>query len=252
LRKRSGRSYSQGVNIRELVGLRLVFCALAAAALGSCSGHPPEILRAEFRPVFVRNPAGGALVRCAAIFAQVEEPDGWEDLEIMYIIHDGERLYWSLAGRDLELKKKGNELWIGSSGLVMPDRRPFPGGVYRLQVRDYSGRRHEAVVNHSPPSAEPAPRDFPSVRPIAGTSLTWIFYAADGRVAGELAPRPGAAGAPQPAQPQPPARPGAAAGAAPPAGSENFFVYSYDSMRRIGLAVGPYALSEYAPADGQK
>jgi hypothetical protein len=76
----------------------------------------------------------------------VDDPDGFDDIETLYLINDKEELFWSLDTDSWQKSSNNNETWLGTNGFTMPDYSPFPTGEYRLLLQDLGGKDDEKVI----------------------------------------------------------------------------------------------------------
>jgi len=118
-------------------------CLFALAALflfGACTSGPPEILRLEWT-LDSRPGEGGSGYESLTLFANVRDPDGIDDLEALWVLDDSSERYWSLGPSSWVKKNSGDDVWIGSSNLCLPDRSPLSRRPWRVVVSDLSGNR---------------------------------------------------------------------------------------------------------------
>lgn len=115
-----------------------------------CGSNPPEILQYVWE-VNLMDPTGdwsghGDLEEELSVFVQVEDQDGDDEVEFIYLIHDDEELYWILDKTNWESTTIGSSRWLGKSNLRMPQGEKFPRKWYRLMVVDKSGKSSEKEV----------------------------------------------------------------------------------------------------------
>ena len=187
----------------RLGGPALAAAGLAAglALLAGCSTHPPEVLRVQAQQVLVNDPQRGPVHPALSLFAQVNDLDGLEDLQELYLIGDGEQLYWRLDPQTWTRVQQGPDTWIGSNRLGLPERRFLPAGEYRVLLMDLAGGQSEQMVFLDAPAAEPSQERFLAVEFGGGTirltggtgaggPVTLWLYGAEGSFAGSLPYRP--------------------------------------------------------------
>jgi hypothetical protein len=191
--------------------------AAALVVVTACTGKPPEIGLIDLKPIYVRNPATGAVDARMRLYLQASDPDGVEDLAAFYLIHDGKEIFWEVRGGAWH---SGGEGWIGTHSLALPSGWQVPGGTYRVVLEDAAGETVERQVRVDP--VAPAGLRFP--RAVDTGSVTvepanaWVWAYSD---AGDLVT------------------------AAPPAQVPwdrvgTYFVYAADARLRVGLLSGPY------------
>lgn len=212
----------------------------AALCLPACTGQPPEILRVFWQINVVDDRENGQLYESLSLFIRPRDPDGFEDIEEVYLISDSEELFWRLDSQSWRRSGDGEESWIGANGLRLPDGRPFPAGEYRLLLRDVGGDTAEQTVQIQAPSLEQARAYLPEVS-VQGGSLAisggadsyqlWLYDAA-GNYAGSRAASRGRLNA-------------QSLRAENPALGDSFSVkvYAHIRGRNLGVISGPYSLS---------
>jgi hypothetical protein len=137
--------------------------ALLAAALlaAGCSLHPPEIFRVSWQQTLVYEPDRDLAYPALSLFVQVNDPDGLDDLQELYLIGDRQELYWRLDPQTWVQVRQGAETWIGSNTFSLPDRRSVPEGEYRLLLVDLAGQRVEQTVRIASPGLDLSRARFP-------------------------------------------------------------------------------------------
>ena len=136
---------------------------LCAALLPSCTGNPPEILEVLWEVRLEQDRESGAVFQSLSLFVKPHDPDGSEDLEELYVIHDAEELFWSLDPDSWTQSGSGQELWIGSNDLRMPDGATLPAGEYRILLRDVGGEASERTIRVEAPPLGQARKYVPEV-----------------------------------------------------------------------------------------
>lgn len=125
--------------------LPLIFSLL----LISCSGKPPEIMRINWQVNIEKALDRNVVFESLSLFVEASDPDGISDIEYLYIINDSQELYWELNENNWVKENRGNETWIGSNNIVMPDGGYFPSGNYRILLRDAGGDSDEREIHIS-------------------------------------------------------------------------------------------------------
>lgn len=124
-----------------------------------CSQEAPEIRQQFVQRNYREDPRINVGYEQLSVFLHVDDEDGYEDLEYLYIIHDKDELFWILDADSWEYRERDGETWIGSNEIVMADFTPFPEGTYRLVVIDKAGERKETeAFLLSPPAPPRLPR----------------------------------------------------------------------------------------------
>ena len=124
-----------------------------------------------------------------SLFVKPNDPDGFEDIEDLYLIHDDQELFWRLVPESWGQSGTDADIWIGSNSLKMPDGASFPAGEYRILLRDVGGDSAEQTIRLRLVSSKEARRYLPEVTVgdgqirvsgEAGTYQLWV-YDASGR-----------------------------------------------------------------------
>lgn len=129
---------------------RLVLGALPAVAvvlLVACSPSRPKILQTFSQLNYVWDKGWEAPAEALAIFVQVENDDGLEELDALYVLSDAEEIYWKLErGNWTQLTRPG-ENWIGANQLTIPFRPEIPRGSYRVLLTTKAGERQSTTFS---------------------------------------------------------------------------------------------------------
>jgi hypothetical protein len=114
------------------------------AAVGACSSGPPDITQQFVAEVVRFDPRTAVTSRNLGVFAVVDDPDGLNDIDRMWIVSDQTQTLWELAPENWENLTIAGNAWLGSSRLLMPVGEALPRGNLRIQVEDRGGSRVEA------------------------------------------------------------------------------------------------------------
>ena len=76
-----------------------------------------------------------------SVFVRAADADGLEDLDELYVIHDGGELFWRATADTWTRDERDGATWIGAAALAMPGEQPFPAGEYRVLLIDAGGER---------------------------------------------------------------------------------------------------------------
>jgi hypothetical protein len=134
------------------IGLRGCLLALGLL-LGACSRSEPRIPYGIMHLVYYEGPSGPE--ERFSFFVIVEDDDGMENLDILYLYHDREGLRWTLSPEDWISFAEEDRTWIGSRAIAMIDEDSLPRGQYRAVLINKGGERTERSFSFDPP---PAPR----------------------------------------------------------------------------------------------
>jgi hypothetical protein len=162
----------------------LVPCALLLLLL-SCTGEPPEILRVLWQLNLNEDLEQNLTYQSLSLFVKPNDPDGFEDIEDLYLINDEQELFWRLDGETWAQSGSDQEIWIGSNSLKMPDGASFPAGEYRILLRDVGGDSAEQTIRLQLVSSKQARRYLPRVTigdgkiQVAGEATTYQLWVYD-------------------------------------------------------------------------
>lgn len=130
----------------------------------SCSGEPPAILQILWQLNIVLDVESEDVFERLSLFVHVEDGDGIEDVETIYLLHDESELFWELESADWETYEENGETWFGSNELLVANNAAFPRGTYRIVVIDKAGERNrdELYINSDP--IDSSKMIFPQIR----------------------------------------------------------------------------------------
>jgi len=126
--------------------IALALAILITLLLLACSENPPQIIQVQWQVILFQNRLLNAVYPKLSIFIRATDEDGMEDLNAIYFINDEAELYWSLLAEKWDKASVRGVEWIGSNGLVMPDKSPLPAGTYRILLEDLSGQTAETQI----------------------------------------------------------------------------------------------------------
>ena len=145
-----------------------ILCMLmAACSVAACSVAPPSFMAQGSRLLVVATDAEGSRDEHLSFFTSVADGDGVDDIEMLYIVHDGEELCWILEPGSWQRSDEGASVWIGSNALDAPGPT-IPRGLYRAILIDKAGERGESSFLISAP--ESSVYDLPSIK-LSGSSV---------------------------------------------------------------------------------
>ena len=104
-----------------------------------CTGKPPEIMRVFQQINLINDREQNIIYQSLSLFVQASDPDGFEDIEEIYIINDSEELFWRIDSESWIKTGSGDEILIGSNSICIPDGSPLPKGEYRILLQDIGG-----------------------------------------------------------------------------------------------------------------
>jgi len=134
---------------------------LAITVTTGCSVATPVIAATGARLVVVATGPDGGRDERLSLFASVADGDGVDDLDYLYVVHDGDELCWTMTRDDWQRDDAGAAVWLGANSLDAPGPT-MPRGQYRVVLVDLAGERAERVFSLSAP--ETSAYDLPAVR----------------------------------------------------------------------------------------
>ncbi len=172
-----------------------------------------------------------------SLFVKPNDPDGFEDIEDVYLINDEQELFWRLDGESWVQSGSGQDIWIGSNSLKMPDGASFPAGDYRILLRDVGGDSAEQTIHLELLSLKEARRYLPKVTVgsgeilIAGenTSYQLWIYDSNRRYVNSFPASGGSVALDTIIRSQPHLQ-----------GGFSFKVYAFMENKNLGVTSGPY------------
>jgi len=215
-----------------------VFLTFATAiAFLSCTGEPPEIVRVFWQLNIVDDREQDLSFQTLSLFVKPNDPDGFEDIEDVYLINDEQELFWRLDGESWVQSGSDQEIWIGSNSLKMPDGASFPAGEYRILLRDIGGDTAEQTIRLELVSLKEARRYLPKVTLGSGkilvagedTSYQLWLYDSNRRYVNSFPASSGTVALDTITRSHPPLQ-----------GGFSFKVYSFVKDKNLGITSGPY------------
>lgn len=136
--------------------------------LAGCTGSSPQIIQIFWQHNFRYDPQNGSVTREMSLFLHVNDEDGIEDLESIYLIADVGELFWEIDKADWITDERQGEKWIGTNRLTMPSGDGFPSGDYRVVLVDKAGERSQSDLFISPIDGSVLPERFSRLSLTAG------------------------------------------------------------------------------------
>lgn len=135
-------------------------CCLWALAwtLPSCSRNEPRIPYGIINLVYYQGQP--RTEERFSFFVMVEDDDGIENLDELYLYHDLEGLRWMLSSEDWVAVEEEEKVWIGSRSIAMPGGETLPRGQYRAVLVNKGGERTERAFGFDAPESPRYP--FPA------------------------------------------------------------------------------------------
>ncbi len=123
------------------------YISVIAFLLLSCTSKPPKILNLNWNLYLYNDLTSNERYEALSIFVNVDDPDGIDDIEKIYIINDNKELFWKLDDTNWVEKKNGASTWLGSNRLVTTTKRNLPRGNYRVMMYDFGGNSVEREID---------------------------------------------------------------------------------------------------------
>ena len=121
--------------------LGLIAALVLIAALSGCETSPPELYELQWVLVDFDDRELDRRYERLSVFVRAADADGLEDLDELYVIHDGGELFWRATADTWTRDERDGATWIGAASLAMPGEQAFPAGEYRVLLIDAGGER---------------------------------------------------------------------------------------------------------------
>jgi hypothetical protein len=112
----------------------------------SCKETPPEIAQQYWQLNLFHDLTLQEKYEQLSLFVHVEDEDGKDDIESVYLINDKNELFWKIEQEDWEEQERAGEFWMGTNTIVMNDYSRLPRGDYRVIVIDSAGERDRREI----------------------------------------------------------------------------------------------------------
>lgn len=143
--------------------LKLLTAVFLTALMIGCDGAPPEITDTFIQVTLFKNMRTLQTEEILSLFLTIQDDDGEEDLDAIYLLNDKQELFWKLDPLTWEKTERKGSRWIGSSSIQMADGSAFPREKYRVIVCDQAGDRDEKEIQLSVPGVDLQKFEFPNL-----------------------------------------------------------------------------------------
>ena len=130
--------------------LKLVLLSI----LFSCSVSAPVVNNSKWDITVIKDPLTKDIHEELSIFVNCYDDDGDDDIDTIFFISNDSGIYWELNRDNWESYTAGNNIWIGSNSLVMPDRSPIPRTEIEVFLRDLAGENTEDKIYITTPEID--------------------------------------------------------------------------------------------------
>jgi hypothetical protein len=127
---------------------RIVFIFFSFCLL-SCLIKPPEIVNTSIRLIVSPN-GESSREESLSFFANINDPDGIDHIEFIYIVHDESELSWKLDRETWIQIEDEDTFYFGTNGFSTQNGI-MPRGQYRIIAIDKAGEKCESVFTLSAP-----------------------------------------------------------------------------------------------------
>ncbi len=121
--------------------LGLCAALVLSVALAGCETSAPELYDLQWLLVDFDDRDLDRRYERLSVFVRAADADGLDDLDELYVIHDGGELFWRATADTWTRDQRDGATWIGAASLAMPGEQPFPAGDYRVLLIDAGGER---------------------------------------------------------------------------------------------------------------
>jgi len=128
--------------------------AVFLALFISCSNSKPEIPYGFMNLVLYQGESGPS--EHFSFFVIVEDEDGVENLEELYLYNDKEQLRWKIKSDEWVSYTQDNKTWIGSRNIAIQEGT-LPRGVYRAVLVNKGGEKGERLFTYDADARHPFP-----------------------------------------------------------------------------------------------
>ena len=128
---------------RAAAGAALGLCAALGllSVLAGCETSAPELYELQWVLVDFDDRELDRRYERLSVFVRAADADGPDDLDELYVVHDGGELFWRATADTWTRTERDGATWIGAAALAMPGEQPFPAGEYRVLLIDGGGER---------------------------------------------------------------------------------------------------------------
>ena len=141
-----------------------VILPIFLSILVNCTGNPPEIVQSFHQLNIKKDPGTGLIREQLSVFVQVQDEDGFDDIETLVIFTETDDLVWEFNSNNWEYRERDGEEWIGFTALAMPDYSPIPRGEYQVEVTDLAGEKRNTAFYLTAEKADYDKIPFPRFR----------------------------------------------------------------------------------------
>ena len=151
--------------IKSIETLGKLGCGLVCLAftLSSCQPSTPAIIQTFTQLNHRFNPATKDWSERLAVWAQVQNKDGWTDIQKIVIRHPASEVWWKLDKTNWAYRQDGEAIWLGTNNLESTEGSPLPTGTWTVTVVTKAGQTSESEFTLPAPLGviKPAPLPKP-------------------------------------------------------------------------------------------
>ncbi|MCL2210336.1 MAG: hypothetical protein FWB95_00245 [Treponema sp.] len=128
--------------------LNFLFLAVFAFLLSltvSCTRTPPEITYGYLQLVIYQGQDGPQ--EHFSLFVMIEDEDGIDNLDVLYLYHDREQLRWKINSDEWIHHNNDNKDWIGTRSIAVAEGE-LPRGQYRVVLVNKGGESTERSITY--------------------------------------------------------------------------------------------------------
>lgn len=165
---------------------KIFFILLLLILFSACDTSPPVIEQFFWKLNLNVSPNGKIIEESLAVFVDIEDEDGIDDIEFLTLYSDENELFWHLPHKNSIRNGSNQTDWYGSRHIIMPDKSDLPRGHYKVRINDYSGKKDERSFFLSPVLNRDEKFSIPSISlsyniitcsPLQRDTQIWFFNA---------------------------------------------------------------------------
>ncbi len=119
--------------------------------LVACQPSMPTIVQSFTQLNHSYNPESKKWKETLSVWAQVQNKDGWTDIQKIIIRHPKTEVWWKLDKSNWAFRQQGEAIWLGTNFLKTVDDSPLPKGTWSITVVTKAGQTSETEFTLAAP-----------------------------------------------------------------------------------------------------